>query len=88
MEIITKAISDAREWQNYQDPKETSTQRSPGQTRPAPIVRDDTSIPTCYIDAAWDARSGFCGLGDLFSGSPALSRLPQLSESGNMSPLH
>ncbi|KAF2562305.1 hypothetical protein F2Q70_00018329 [Brassica cretica] len=42
--------------QNSQDPKETSTQRSPGQTRPAPIVRDDTSVPTCYIDAAWDVR--------------------------------
>lgn len=68
MEIITKSISDAREWQQAQDQPGTHPTQPPltpsryGPTRPSP------STTVCNVDGAWDARTKNCGVGGVFSG--------------------
>ncbi|VVB01692.1 unnamed protein product [Arabis nemorensis] len=62
MEIITKAITAAKEWQYAQtlshNPQASEDQTHSPQTPPQSV--------TCYVDAAWQANSRCCGLGILF----------------------
>ncbi|XP_013583484.1 PREDICTED: uncharacterized protein LOC106292444 [Brassica oleracea var. oleracea] len=80
IEIVTKSICDAREWQETLQlvPVAGLTTTISSRQAPTPQVPIDA---TCHVDAAWDATSGTCGLGGLFSGSHPASRLPQISES-------
>ena len=76
MEIATKSIRDALEWQSAQgtDPTE---HKSRDHRLPTAIMIPN-STPRCNVDVAWDARTGTCGLGGVFGGSLAT---PDLSES-------
>ncbi|KAF3484983.1 hypothetical protein F2Q69_00052693 [Brassica cretica] len=78
-EIVSKAVSDAREWQDSQTHFAEDISLAHNRLAPHPPLRVNTSGPTCHVDAAWDARSGMCGLGGLFSGSPTRTRLPRIS---------
>ena len=71
MEIIAKAISDAKEWQSAQSQEMTQELISGPQTaRPNSALLSDGPPRTvrCNVDAAWDQRSGNCGTGAIFSG--------------------
>lgn len=80
IEIVTKAIRDAMEWQKTQlvDNPQSADNVHRRQLLPA---LPSSATPKCYVDAAWDARTEACGLGGVFSGPPSFDRLPHLSES-------
>ena len=78
MEILNKAISDAREWQNAQTP--TDDHRPSQQQRSGPPITPSPDTVVCHVDAAWDAISLKCGVGGIFSGHPSASALPRLCE--------
>ena len=62
-EIVYKAVSDAREWQDSQIHFAEDISLAHNHLAPHPSLRVNTSGPTCHVDATWDARSGMCGLG-------------------------
>ena len=71
MEIIAKAISDAKEWQSAQSQETTQELTSaPQTTRPNSALLSDGPPRTvrCNVDAVWDQRSGNCGTRAIFSG--------------------
>ncbi|WZY78541.1 hypothetical protein YC2023_024925 [Brassica napus] len=85
MEIMMKFISDAREWKSAQEGFQTSMAPSSGiPGRPcaprAPPPPIPPNMTVCNVDAAWDALSGNCGIGGVFSGSSCL-QLDPLCES-------
>ncbi|KAL0876620.1 hypothetical protein Bca101_026325 [Brassica carinata] len=84
-EIVLKSIRDSKEWNDAQlenevriPPENSSRQNQSGATRPPP-----PSFPPGFmvvkVDAAWDAKTGNCGIGAIYSGE-ALVQLPVLSE--------
>lgn len=70
MEIILKAITDAREWQQAQDLAEKPSSQLPlissrfGPPRQAP----SSTMTICNVDGAWDPSTKNCGFGGVFSG--------------------
>ncbi|RID44707.1 hypothetical protein BRARA_I01485, partial [Brassica rapa] len=84
-EIVLKSIIDAKEWSRAQLPDRlpSSSIHSPVQTNhravtAPPMIQDGVLV--CNVDAAWDAISGGCGIGGIFSGQ-SLSSLPNFSDS-------
>lgn len=67
MEIVTKSIVDARNWQEAQMPPKDRrvTHKSAPKVANNPVP---AGTVVCNVDAAWNASSGNCGLGVLYSG--------------------
>ncbi|XP_013718786.2 uncharacterized protein LOC106422541 [Brassica napus] len=84
MEILNKYISNARKWQGAQmlttPPTKDVHELSRGKSVPQ-LPSPSTTMITCHVDAAWDANSGNCGLGGVFTGPPSTTHLRQLCES-------
>lgn len=70
MEIITKSIKDAREWQEAQTSPPLLANQKPSCLAPA-TTRRPISPPQgtllCHVDGAWDAVTWNCGTGGIFS---------------------
>ena len=84
-EIALKSIKDAKEWNDAQPNNKTVTPLSLDQNRSH--QRAAYSPPTFQpgslvvkVDAAWDANSGRCGIGGVFTGEVVRS-LPTVAES-------
>ncbi|XP_033139461.1 uncharacterized protein LOC103848971 [Brassica rapa] len=72
-EIVLKSVKDAKEWAQAQFTNEVSIPRAislhPNQLRspsPPPIFPQGTLVVN--VDAAWDANTGKCGIGGVYSG--------------------
>ncbi|RIA04640.1 hypothetical protein BRARA_K01107 [Brassica rapa] len=59
-ETLKKATCEAREWTLAQTPPLTPSQRPPSINQDPPL---STSTTRMYTDAAWNASTGFAGLG-------------------------
>ncbi|XP_018435563.1 uncharacterized protein LOC108807819 [Raphanus sativus] len=84
MEIIMKAISDAKEWQNAQAQDVILQQRPSSNHVPssAPSVHEaPPHTVICNVDAAWDVRTANCGIGAIFSGVNTCLNLSPCSDS-------
>ncbi|RID60989.1 hypothetical protein BRARA_E00169 [Brassica rapa] len=76
-EIVLKSIKDAKEWASAQSDNEVQIPRDislqPHQLRspcpPPPIQPGTLSVK---VDAAWDARTGRCGIGGSYSGEVSI----------------
>ncbi|KAJ4871476.1 hypothetical protein Rs2_46891 [Raphanus sativus] len=72
-EIINKSIKDAKEW-NYAQTDQTDVSRlgPPSwkvSTRSVcPPTSFQSGVLVCKVDAAWEATTGRCGIGGIFSG--------------------
>ncbi|XP_048596479.1 uncharacterized protein LOC125578183 [Brassica napus] len=69
MEVVQKAIKDAKEWQEAQlsQAKPLAIPHPPLRHNSADY-RCEVSGPTCHVDAAWSPVSDSCGIGGIFSG--------------------
>ncbi|KAJ4893031.1 Uncharacterized protein Rs2_19825 [Raphanus sativus] len=82
MEIVVKAISEAREWQAVQSSETVirlDTELTCAHSRIVPTPPSGTLV--CNVDAAWDSKSGNCGLGCVFSGCLPMGMTGTLSAS-------
>lgn len=75
-DIVLKSIKDAKEWKEAQtdgispSPHNPSLERSTGRSLvPPPMF--PPAILVVKVDAAWDATSGGCGIGGIFTGAGA-----------------
>lgn len=82
MEIVVKAITDAKEWQAAQLAEPVirlETVQNRGPSLVTTMFPPDTLV--CNVDAAWDSKSGNCGLGCVFSGCLPMGMTGTLSMS-------
>ncbi|KAF2587897.1 hypothetical protein F2Q70_00039282 [Brassica cretica] len=87
MEIISKAIADAREWQSAQCsdkavPSDVAQSHSRISSLQAPSPSPETVI--CNVDAAWDSLTLNCGIGCVFSGRKHCPELSPISDSRSL----
>lgn len=80
IEVITKSITDAKEWQLAQGSMSAPHTRQKTIATPLNPPTTATNSLVCNIDAAWSSATGNCGFGAVFSG-PAGSSLPTVSDS-------
>ncbi|CAL9220704.1 unnamed protein product, partial [Arabidopsis halleri] len=69
LELVGKAIGDAKSWQNAQ--LMAPVQRPPLPRGVQPIL--PSSDFSCFVDAAWLAGTGNCGMGWLFKDSQGIT---------------
>ncbi|KAG2313246.1 hypothetical protein Bca52824_024803 [Brassica carinata] len=61
MEIVVKAISEAREWQSAQSPplfRDSQLPPNPGNARVQHPLQVRSGMLLCNVDGAWDAAQG------------------------------
>ncbi|KAL0884467.1 hypothetical protein Bca101_008448 [Brassica carinata] len=85
-EVALKSIKDAKEWSLAQSKPHTPFILETGSPHAHHLARSPCPPPTfppgtlvCKVDAAWDANTGACGIGGIFTGSNT-RRFPNLCE--------
>ncbi|XP_018435713.1 uncharacterized protein LOC108808001 [Raphanus sativus] len=84
MEIMTKAITDAKDWEAAQPTATASNKTHDSAPALATNARASPTSPDtliCNVDAAWDGRTGNCGIGGVFSSETQRSIPDQISTS-------
>ncbi|XP_013729746.2 uncharacterized protein LOC106433468 [Brassica napus] len=69
LEVLNKAIRDAREW-SWAQP--LSTLKATTKLAPPPMICNNPSILLCFTDGAWDVGSKKCGMGWTFKDNAGL----------------
>ena len=83
-EIVLKSTKDAKEWNDAQSVQKATTLNNFSPYRPpvcssCPPPTFPADILVCNVDAAWNAVSGACGIGGIYSGDN-VRNLPNVSE--------
>ena len=85
-EIVLKSIKEAKEWNEAQmgekAPSSSSSTNHPHCTEGVPPLINQSGMLVCNVDAAWDAKTGGCGIGGVFSGDNTRN-LSTVSEAHN-----